>query len=104
MCGQPWREPHLPHVVEEAPQQRLLIGLIEDVEGPLKLWLRRVLKVRYVLTHDLPVHNEVALPIKHVGDHEDLRDTRKGGCQPERLHGCGSVQLVQLGQSAKRSL
>ncbi len=38
-----------------------------------KLWLGCVLKIIDVFRDNLPVHYQVALPVYHVGDHEDLQ-------------------------------
>lgn len=38
-----------------------------------KLWLWCVLKIVDVFRDNLPVHYQVALPVYHVGDHEDLQ-------------------------------
>jgi len=45
-----------------------------------KLWLWCVLKIVDVFRNNLPVHYQVALPVYHVGDHEDLQAAHFTSC------------------------
>lgn len=50
----------------EFMQQLFFSSDIEDSEGTGVLWLGRVLKVIDIFRHDLPVDDQVALPVDHV--------------------------------------
>ncbi len=47
--------------------------MLTRVLGTFKFWLWCVLKIIDVFRHNLPVHYQVALPVHHVGNHEDLQ-------------------------------
>ena len=47
--------------------------LLTRVVCTFKFWLWCVLKIIDVFRHNFPVHDQVALPVYHVGDHEDLQ-------------------------------
>ena len=47
--------------------------MLTKVLGTFKFWLWCVLKIIDVFRHNLPVHYQVALPVHHVGYHEDLQ-------------------------------
>ena len=72
VVGDEYVRPHLENVVEPLLKQSQLILLVENDEVPLKLWLGRVFEVVDVSRDDLPVGDEVALPVDHVRDHHDL--------------------------------
>lgn len=60
---------------EPALQGGLLVRFVEDVEGSRELRLGCVLEGLDVTPHHCPVHDQVALPVQHVGDHEHLHRT-----------------------------
>ena len=47
--------------------------MLTRVSCTFKLWLWCVLKIVDVFRDNLPVYYQVALPVYHVGDHEDLQ-------------------------------
>lgn len=53
--------PHVQHVVEKAPQERLFVRLVENGEIAFELWLRGVLEVLDILRDDLAVRDEETL-------------------------------------------
>ena len=63
---------HLAHVIEPAPQQRRLVGLVPHDERPGVLRLGVVLEVVDVGTHHLAVDDQIALTVQHVRDHKHL--------------------------------
>ena len=50
--------------------------------GTFKLDFGGVLKIFDVCAHDLPVDDEVTLPVDHVGDHEHLRPEQASAGTP----------------------
>lgn len=63
---------HLLHVVQEPAEQRELIGLVEDHERSLELWLGSVLEIVDVLSYHLPVDNQVTLQ-EYIGKEDRTR-------------------------------
>ena len=63
-------------MIEELCDHGLLVWFVEAHERAGELGLRGVLEVLDVLANDLPVNNEVPLPVAHVRNHEHLVDLR----------------------------
>jgi hypothetical protein len=64
--------------LREKERQTYLIWLIKDYKRSLVLRLRRILKVLDILADDLPIRDEITLPVDHVRYHHDLIDLLYG--------------------------
>jgi hypothetical protein len=62
-------------------ERGLLVQLIKDLKRPRKFRLWCILKTVNVRSNHFTIHNEIPLPVQHIGDHEDLVVLRVGKVQ-----------------------
>lgn len=58
--------------------QTHLAVLVEDRKRTLILGFRRILEILDILRHNLPIRNQIPLPVNHVRNHHDAIDARVG--------------------------